>query len=206
MQKIKKDNKFLFDNDSKIREKYPVFCGIDEAGRGPLAGDVFAAAVILPEGLLLEGLDDSKKITEKTRERLFDEIMEKAVSVGIGRASNEEIDRLNILNASMLAMKRAFDALSEKPAYFLADGNKLPPDISVPGEAVVKGDGTYASIAAASVIAKVSRDRYMKEMAEKYPEYAFEKHKGYATKLHYEKIREYGITEIHRKTFLRKMH
>lgn len=195
--------RFSFDND--IRTKYGVFCGIDEAGRGPLAGDVYAAAVILPEGVFIEGINDSKKLSEKKRELLFDEITAKAAAWSVGIATVQEIDELNILNAAFLAMKRAVEGLSIKPEYSLVDGNKMP-DVGVKGECIIGGDGVSASVGAASIIAKVSRDRYMKKIAEEYPEYGFDKHKGYGTKLHYEKIKELGVLPVHRVTFLKKMH
>lgn len=182
-----------------------LICGVDEAGRGPLAGPVCAAAVILPRGLEIEGLNDSKKLSEKKRDKLFDEICAEAVSYGIAFASVEEIEEVNILNAAMLAMNRAIERLSVKPALALVDGNRNSA-IKMPSRCVVKGDAKCADIAAASILAKVTRDRYMLEMAEKYPEYHFEKHKGYGTKLHYEALREYGSCEIHRPSFLRKMH
>ena len=180
-------------------------CGVDEAGRGPLAGPVCAAAVILPRGLEIEGLNDSKKLTEKKREKLFDIICAEAISYGIAFASVEEIEEINILNAAMLAMNRAIDKLGVKPALALIDGS-CDRAITAPSLCVIKGDATCADIAAASILAKVTRDRYMLEMAERYPEYHFEKHKGYGTKLHYEALREYGPCEIHRPGFLRKMH
>lgn len=180
-------------------------CGVDEAGRGPLAGPVCAAAVILPRGLEIEGLNDSKKLSEKKRDKLFDAICAEAVSYGIAFASVEEIEQVNILNAAMLAMNRAIERLSVKPTLALIDGNR-DSAINMPSRCVVKGDAKCADIAAASILAKVTRDRYMLEMAEKYPEYYFEKHKGYGTKLHYEALREYGPCEIHRPSFLRKMH
>ena len=180
-------------------------CGVDEAGRGPLAGPVCAAAVILPRGLEIEGLNDSKKLTEKKREKLFDIICAEAISYGIAFASVEEIEEINILNAAMLAMNRAIDKLGVKPALALIDGS-CDRAITAPSRCVIKGDATCADIAAASILAKVTRDRYMLEMAERYPEYHFEKHKGYGTKLHYEALREYGPCEIHRPGFLRKMH
>ena len=180
-------------------------CGVDEAGRGPLAGPVCAAAVILPRGLEIEGLNDSKKLTEKKREKLFDIICAEAISYGIAFASVEEIEEINILNAAMLAMNRAIEKLGVKPALALIDGS-CDRAITAPSRCVIKGDATCADIAAASVLAKVTRDRYMLEMAEKYPAYHFEKHKGYGTKLHYEALREYGPCEIHRPGFLRKMH
>lgn len=180
-------------------------CGVDEAGRGPLAGPVCAAAVILPRGLEIEGLNDSKKLSEKKRDKLFDAICAEAVSYGIAFASVEEIEEVNILKAAMLAMNRAIERLSVKPTLALIDGNR-DSAINMPSRCVVKGDAKCADIAAASILAKVTRDRYMLEMAEKYPEYHFEKHKGYGTKLHYEALREYGPCEIHRPSFLRKMH
>ncbi len=182
-----------------------LICGVDEAGRGPLAGPVCAAAVILPRGMEIEGLNDSKKLSEKKRVKLFDAICSEALSYGIAFASVEEIEELNILNASMLAMNRAIDKLSVKPALALIDGNR-DSAINMPSRCVVKGDAKCADIAAASILAKVTRDRYMLEMAKKYPEYHFEKHKGYGTKLHYEALREFGPSEIHRHSFLRKMH
>lgn len=183
---------------------YQAVCGVDEAGRGPLAGPVYAAAVILPDGLEIPGLNDSKKLTEKKREALFDEICEKAVAYGIGCASEQEIDEINILQATYLAMKRAVEALPVPAQYALIDGNRMPP-LDIPGETVVKGDAKSASIAAASILAKVSRDRVMKLMDEVYPQYQFAKHKGYGTKVHTEMLRTYGPCPIHRKTFLTKI-
>ena len=174
----------LFEYDSEIRKSCGLFCGVDEAGRGPLAGDVYAAAVILYENTLIDGLNDSKKLSEKKREQLFDEIKEKAVSYCIATASVEEIEKYNILNATFMAMKRAVQGLNVIPETAFVDGNRIPPDMPCGVQTLVKGDGLSASIAAASILAKVSRDRYMKEIAEKYPEYQFEKHKGYGTKLH----------------------
>lgn len=182
-----------------------LICGVDEAGCGPLAGPVCAAAVILPRGLVIEGLNDSKKLTERKRDKLFDTICSEAVSYGIAFASVEEIEQINILNAAMLAMNRAIEKLSVTPSLALIDGNR-DSAINMPSRCVVKGDAKCADIAAASILAKVTRDRYMLEMAEKYPEYHFEKHKGYGTKLHYEALRKYGPCEIHRPSFLRKMH
>ena len=181
-----------------------LICGVDEAGAGPLAGPVYAAAVILPKDLTLPCLNDSKKLTERRRELLFPQIKEHAVAWAIAIASAEEIDEVNILNARMLAMERAVRGLSVKPDLALVDGNRAP-NLDCPPETVVKGDGKSASIAAASILAKVSRDRYMLEMAKEYPQYAFEKHKGYPTKLHYERLREYGPCPIHRLTFLKKL-
>lgn len=182
-----------------------LICGVDEAGRGPLAGPVCAAAVILPRGLEIEGLNDSKKLTEKKREALYPVICEKALCYGIAFATVEEIEEYNILNATYMAMRRAVEKLSLTPKLALVDGNR-DPGLSVPAQCVVKGDGKCADIAAASVLAKVTRDRYMLEMAEKYPEYHFEQHKGYGTKLHYDAIREFGMSPIHRPSFLKKMH
>ena len=198
-------HKELFDYDEELRNAYPVICGVDEAGRGPLAGDVYAAAVVLDSGVTIDYLNDSKKLSEKRREELFDVIKEKSRAYCIATASVEEIDSLNILNAAMLAMKRAVEGLGIAPDLALIDGNRLP-DISCKAQYVIKGDAVSASIAAASVLAKVARDRYMKELAEKYPQYAFEKHKGYGTKLHYECIEKYGISEIHRRSFLKKLY
>ncbi len=182
-----------------------LLCGVDEAGRGPLAGPVCAAAVILPRGLEIGGLNDSKKLSEKKREELFDIICSSAVSFGIAFASVDEIEKLNILNAAMLAMNRAIEKLDPAPALALIDGNRNSA-IKMPSRCVVKGDALCADIAAASILAKVTRDRYMLEMAEKYPQYGFEKHKGYGTKAHYDALREFGPCPIHRMSFLRKMH
>lgn len=182
-----------------------LICGVDEAGRGPLAGPVCAAAVILPRNIDIVGLNDSKKLSEKSREKLYDEICEKAMSFGIAFASVEEIEELNILNAAMLAMNRAIAQLEPQPELALIDGNRSSA-IEINSRCVIKGDAKCADIAAASILAKVTRDRYMLDMAEKYPEYHFERHKGYGTKLHYEALREYGPCEIHRPSFLRKMH
>ena len=189
----------------KRAEGYELICGVDEAGRGPLAGPVFAAAVILPSDYEIKGVNDSKKLSPKKRERLFDEIVEHAVAYSIQSCDQKVIDEINILGATMLAMKTAVESLSVTPEIVFVDGNRLP-NWEIPSESIVKGDATSASIAAASILAKVSRDRYMMEMDKKYPEYEFAKHKGYPTELHYEKIREYGPCEIHRKTFLKKMH
>ena len=179
-------------------------CGIDEAGRGPLAGPVCAAAVILPLDCHIDGLNDSKKLTEKKREALFPLIQEKALAWGIGWASAEEIDSINILQATFLAMKRAVEQLSVQPGWALVDGNRMPP-LDVPGETVVKGDAQCASIAAASVLAKVSRDRLLEEWDTLYPEYGFAKHKGYGTKAHYDAILRHGVLPIHRKSFLKNL-
>ena len=184
---------------------YSLLCGVDEAGRGPLAGPVCAAAVILPAGLEIPGLNDSKKLSEKQREALFEPMKAAAKAYGIAFASVEEIENLNSLNATFLAMNRAISQLYPQPELALIDGNRNT-GITVPSRCIVKGDSRCADIAAASVLAKVSRDRYMLEMAEKYPEYGFERHKGYGTKLHYEAIRQYGPCPIHRLSFLKKMH
>lgn len=193
----------LHEFDMQYYGEYPLLCGMDEAGRGPLAGDVFAAAVILAPDTVIEGINDSKKLTEKKREKLFDEIKEKALYWSIKTASVKEIEQLNILNCAMLAMKRAAESLDVTPDMALADGNKTP-QLSCPVQFVIKGDAKSQSIAAASILAKVARDRYMKEMALKYPQYSFEKHKGYGTKAHYQALDEYGPCEIHRMSFLKK--
>lgn len=180
-------------------------CGVDEAGRGSLAGPVCAAACILPRGLELEGLNDSKKLTEKRREKLFEQITAQAVSYGIAFAEVEEIEELNILGATYLAMNRAIEKLSVKPELALIDGNRNA-GITVPSRTVIHGDGLCADIAAASILAKVTRDRYMVELAAQYPQYGFDRHKGYGTQAHYAAIREFGPTPVHRPSFLRKMH
>lgn len=182
-----------------------LLCGVDEAGRGPLAGPVCAAAVILPQNCEIEGLNDSKKLTEKKREALFDVICAAAVSYGIAFATVEEIEEYNILGATFMAMNRAIAKLDPAPELALIDGNRNT-GIQIPSRCVIGGDGKCADIAAASVLAKVTRDRYMLQMAELYPQYGFEKHKGYGTKAHYEAIRAYGPSPIHRPSFLRKMH
>lgn len=179
-------------------------CGIDEAGRGPLAGPVCAAAVILPDGLEIEGLNDSKKLTEKKREALFDVIAAQAEAYGIGWASEQEIDQVNILQATFLAMARAVEALSLPADFALVDGNRMPP-LSIPGETIVKGDGKAACIAAASVLAKVSRDRALRELDQRHPEYGFAQHKGYGTKAHYAAIKQYGLLPEHRRSFLKNL-
>ena len=180
-------------------------CGVDEAGRGPLAGPVCAAAVILPAGLEIAGLNDSKKLSEAKREALYGEITDKAISYGIAFASEEEIEERNILGATFLAMNRAITQLDPAPALALIDGNRNT-GIETASRCIVDGDAKCASIAAASILAKVTRDRYMLEMAQRYPEYGFEKHKGYGTKAHYAAIREFGPCAIHRPSFLKKMH
>lgn len=193
----------LYENE-KYQQGFKVICGIDEAGRGPLAGPVYAAAVILKKGQTIEGVNDSKKLSEKKREALYNKIIDECLAYAIGVADEKEIDEINILQATFLAMKRAVDGLSIKPDCALVDGNQIPPlDCSV--TTVIKGDSKSESIAAASILAKVERDRYMLKMAQKYPQYCFEKHKGYGTKLHYEMIEKYGICDIHRKSFLKKV-
>ena len=195
----------IFSFEKELVEGVWPFCGVDEAGRGPLAGPVCAAAVILPEDCVIEGLNDSKKLTERRREILYDQIIENAVSFGIAFASVEEIEEINILRAALLAMHRAVEQLDPVPTLALVDGNQKP-ELSVPTVCVVGGDGKCASIAAASVLAKVTRDRLMLQYAEEYPQYGFERHKGYATRAHYDALREYGPCPIHRPSFLRKMH
>lgn len=197
-------HKELFDYDKERRGISPVLCGVDEAGRGPLAGDVYAAAVVLNNDILIDYLNDSKKISEIRREKLYDEIIEKADAYCVASASVAEIDEMNILQATMLAMKRAVDGLGICPDLALVDGNRLP-NLKCPAECVVKGDALSASIAAASILAKVSRDRYMREIAEKYPQYLFDKHKGYGTKLHCDMLKKYGASEVHRRSFLKKI-
>lgn len=183
---------------------FSAVCGIDEAGRGPLAGPVCAAAVILPPDCDIPGLNDSKKLSEKKREALFPVIQEKALAFGIGWATAEEIDRVNILQATFLAMARAVEALPTPADYALVDGNRMLP-LPIPGETIVKGDATSASIAAASILAKVSRDRLLRRLDEEHPEYGFAKHKGYGTKAHYEAIRKYGLLPEHRRGFLKNL-
>ena len=191
--------------NSLYAEGYKMICGVDEAGRGPLAGPVCAAAVILPKGLILPGLNDSKKLTDKKRRELFPVIKEQAIAYGIGLASHEEIDEINILQATYLAMERAIAQLEGKADFALIDGNRAK-DFGLPVRTVVKGDSLSASIAAASVLAKVTRDDLMLEMAQQYPGYGFEIHKGYGTKAHYAALTEMGASPIHRMTFLKKFY
>lgn len=202
MRKTDENIDWLFYENSAMSNGYDIVCGVDEAGRGPLAGPVCAAAVILPKGHIIEGVNDSKKLTEKKREMLFDKIIDEALDYSIAIATPEEIDEINILQATFLAMNRAVVGLKTEPDFVMVDGNREPP-ISYPVQTIVKGDGKSMSIAAASILAKVTRDRYMVEIAEKYPQYQFEKHKGYGTKLHYQMLDEHGPCEIHRQTFLR---
>ena len=182
-----------------------IICGVDEAGRGPLAGPVCAAAVILPPNAEIPGLNDSKKLTDKRRRELFPIIKEQAIAYGIGLASHEEIDQINILQATYLAMERALAQLSIKPELALIDGNRAK-DFGIPVQTVVKGDSLSASIAAASILAKVTRDDLMTQVAEEYPEYQFDIHKGYGTKAHYEALTAYGPSPVHRMTFLKKFY
>ncbi|WP_444432670.1 ribonuclease HII [Ruminococcus sp.] len=188
-----------------LAKGYKSVCGVDEAGRGPLAGPVCAAAVILPEGVIIDGVNDSKKLSEKKRESLFDVIREQALSYSIAYATVDEIEEINILNATMLAMRRAIDGLDIKADYAMIDGNKIPP-IDIDAECIVKGDAKSISIACASILAKVSRDRLLYKYAEEYPMYGFDKHKGYGTKVHREAILKYGPCPYHRKSFLKKLY
>lgn len=195
-----------FSYENKALDKgYKFICGVDEAGRGPLAGPVCAAAVILPLNCEIAGLDDSKKISEKKRELLFDKIIENAVAYNIAYGTLEEIEKYNILEATYIAMNQAIDGLNIKADFALIDGNRVPKGISVPCETVVKGDSKSCSIAAASILAKVTRDRLMLEYDKKYPQYLFAKHKGYGTKAHYEAISKYGVCEFHRMSFLKNV-
>lgn len=185
---------------------YTVICGVDEAGRGPLAGPVCAAAVILPSDLEIEGLNDSKKLTEKKREALYDIIVEKALAYGIAFASETEIDEINILQATFLAMGRAVEQLGIQPDLVLVDGNREPELNGLPVKTIIKGDSLSANIAAASILAKVTRDRLMLELDSQYPQYGFAMHKGYGTQAHYAALREHGVSPVHRQTFLRKFY
>jgi ribonuclease HII len=196
-------NGFLYE-DAAHGEGFRVVCGIDEAGRGPLAGPVCAAAVVLPADFSVEGVDDSKKLTPKKREALFGEIEQAAAAYGIGFATEQEIDEINILQATFLAMKRAFEKISPVPGLALVDGNRTPP-LGVPTRTVVRGDSLSLSIAAASILAKVSRDRLMTEIDSIYPQYGFAVHKGYGTALHVAMLKKYGPCPVHRKTFLKKI-
>ena len=191
--------------ENECRKKgYRYIAGVDEAGRGPLAGPVYAAAVILPEGTFIEGINDSKKLSEKKREELFDVICEKASAYCIAEVSHTRIDEITILNATFEAMNKAVNGLNIRPEYVLIDGNRIK-GMEIPHETVVKGDAKSISIAAASILAKVSRDRVMYEMAKQYPLYGFDKHKGYGTKAHCDAILKYGACEIHRRSFLKKI-
>ena len=191
--------------DEAVKKGYKTICGIDEAGRGPLFGSVCAAAVILPENFEFDGIDDSKKLTPKKRAMIYEYIIKNAVSYGIGYASAEEIDEVNILNATYMAMERAYNEMPIKADFALIDGNRISKDFPVPANTIIKGDSKSVSIAAASILAKVSRDSLMEEFDKKYPDYNFLKHKGYPTVLHYECILKYGILPEHRKTFLKNL-
>ena len=194
-----------FRYEGEAREQgYTAVCGVDEAGRGPLAGPVCAAAVILPAGLVIEGVNDSKKLSEKKREELFPVICEKALAYGIGWADEREIDEINILQATYRAMKRAVESLPLTADYALIDGNRMPP-LAIPGMTIIKGDALSMSIAAASILAKVSRDRVMVQFSREYPQYGFEQHKGYGTAAHVQALREYGPCPLHRQSFLLKI-
>ncbi len=195
---------FFFEKNAR-NNGFVSVCGVDEAGRGPLAGPVYAAAVILPDDCVIDGLNDSKKLTEVKRERLYNVIIEKATAYCIASASVEEIEKFNILEATFMAMNRAIEGLSQRADFALIDGNRVPRDILIPCETVIGGDAKSFSIAAASVLAKVSRDRYIIELDEKYPQYNFKKHKGYGTKEHITALLEYGPCEIHRPSFLTKI-
>lgn len=188
-----------------VSSGFNTICGVDEAGRGPLAGPVCAAAVILPEDTVIEGLDDSKKLSEKKRERLYDEITEKAVAYCVAYGTLEEIESVNILEATFIAMNRAIDGLKVKPDFAIIDGNRVPKGIKIPCATLVKGDSKSMSVAAASILAKVTRDRLMLTYDEKYPQYNFKKHKGYGTKEHTELLNQYGPSPIHRLSFLKNI-
>ena len=195
----------MYEIENRLRESgYKLIAGVDEAGRGPLAGPVYAAAVILPENTIIRGINDSKKLSEKKREELYEEITEKALAYCIASVDEKRIDEINILNATFEAMNKAVQGLSAVPDYVIIDGNRIS-GMTIPHETVVKGDSKSISIAAASILAKVSRDRFICAMAEKYPEYGFEKHKGYGTKAHTEALIKYGPCEIHRRSFLKKL-
>lgn len=195
------DSKFCGFGSFLFARKFMLIAGTDEAGRGPLVGSVVAAAVILDPNKPIDGLNDSKKLTEKKREKLFIEIKEKALAWAIAESTAQEIDEFNILQASLLAMKRAIEALDVQPEHVLIDGNKLIPNLSISAEAVVGGDALHAEISAASILAKVTRDHQMLEMDQKYPQFGFAKHKGYPTKAHFEAIAEYGVIAEHRRSF-----
>lgn len=193
----------LFLYDKAIKEDFPLLCGVDEAGRGPLCGPVCCAAVVLKDDFCCDEINDSKKISEKKREKLFDVIIENCVSYSIVFIDSKTIDEINILNASLYGMKQAVKELNLTPDLVIVDGNKIPPEMEIETKAVVKGDAKSLSIAAASILAKVSRDRYMEKLHEQYPQYRLDKHKGYPTKLHYELLAEYGIQDFYRKSFLK---
>lgn len=210
MKKISEQEEILrqqkmWEYENKKKENgYKNIAGVDEAGRGPLAGPVFAACVILPEGCVINGINDSKKLSEKKREELFDEITKKAISYSIASVDEKIIDEVNILNATHIAMNKAVETMEILPDFVLIDGNSIK-NMTIPHKTVVKGDAKSINIAAASILAKVSRDRYICEVAEKYPQYEFEKHKGYGTKVHTDALKKYGPCKIHRRTFLKKI-
>lgn len=195
---------FSYENEAK-NKGYKLVCGVDEAGRGPLAGPVCAAAVILPDGVEIDGLNDSKKLSKKKREELYDIIIKEAISYCVAYGTLQEIEKYNILEATYLAMNRAIEGLGITPDYALIDGNQVPRAIEISCKPVVKGDSKSASIAAASILAKVTRDRLLIEYDKKYPQYGFKKHKGYGTKEHYEAIKKYGVCEVHRLSFLKNV-
>lgn len=192
-----------FERDARSKG-YTLIAGLDEAGRGPLMGPVVASAVILPDNCVIEGLNDSKKLSEQKREDLFGIIEQKAIAIGVGMASHEEIDEINILNATKLAMERAIEDMKENPDYLLIDAVQLT-DISIEQESLIKGDARSLSIAAASVIAKVTRDRIVSDLAKEYPGYGFEQHKGYGTSAHYDAIKKLGVSPVHRRSFLKNI-
>lgn len=204
MASRKTDSTALYAFDEQLRAQHGTLCGVDEAGRGPLCGPVCCAAVILDPANPVEGVNDSKKLSAKRREKLYEEITQKALAWKVIFVPPEEIDEKNILWATMDGMAQAVAGLEPAPAYVIVDGNRYPPAVSQPGETVVKGDANSASIAAASILAKVSRDRYMMELDRQYPQYQLAKHKGYPTKLHYELIAQYGIQPFYRRSFLKK--
>ncbi len=195
---------YAFDDAVRAQKGISLLCGVDEAGRGPLCGPVCCAAVILPPDARLDGLNDSKKVSPRQRERLYDEIVRLARAYSVVMVDNHIIDAINILQATMRGMRQAVQALTPAAEFALIDGNRLPPLDGIPAQAVVKGDAASASIAAASILAKVSRDRYMGELDARFPQYGFAQHKGYPTRAHYAAIEEYGLCEFHRKTFLKK--
>lgn len=204
MKKIQPEVDWFLYEDAAKNAGFQVVCGIDEAGRGPLAGPVYAAAVVLPQHCCIEGLNDSKKLSEKKREALYDVICEKALAWSVASASVEEIETVNILQATFLAMRRAVEGLSIAPDFALVDGNR-DPEVGIPTQLIVKGDANSASIAAASILAKVSRDRYLLELDREYPQYQFAVHKGYGTQLHRDLLLEYGPSPVHRMSFLKKI-
>lgn len=195
----------LYEFDAELRARHGAFCGVDEAGRGPLCGPVCCAAVILDPQRPIDGVNDSKKLSEKKREALFGQICEKAAAWQVVFVEPQEIDEKNILWATMAGMARAVQGLAPQPQFVLVDGNRVPPGLSLPALAQVKGDAVSASIAAASILAKVSRDRYMRQLDEQYPQYQLAKHKGYPTQLHYQLLEQYGIQPFYRRSFLKKL-